>query len=53
MCVPRWGTGKKRSGKWEDVDKVKFFFELFCVGLVLAAIVYAAVTGTGPENTGF
>lgn len=50
----KWGTRKKTSKvDWNEVDIPKMLYGITCVGLVVAAIIYAIVTGSAPENSGF
>lgn len=49
----KWATKRKTlKDKMED-DPAKVIYGIICAILVVAAIVYAAVTGTAPDNNGF
>jgi hypothetical protein len=47
----RWVTKRKTLKAERDIPKL--VYELVCVLLVIAAIIYAVVTGTAPDNSGF
>lgn len=49
----KWVTKRtKLKDKWNE-DPAKVMYEVVCVLLIVAAIIYSVITGTAPDNSGF
>lgn len=49
--MSKWATRRKKSDEPRDWPKLSY--ELICVILVVAALIYAMINGAGVENSGF